>query len=143
MSVSDQTGCSPDSAYGKAELTHNTLPVLNEVRHALKRLIRTGEPTIIDLRGIPFGPGDEQRLLDLLGQGEVQATLDSLGRTSITESRFSGVWLVDHYNSEDERIAFQIEVIDIPDLLRAQVDDMSQSLDRLSTLLEVELQGDR
>jgi len=141
MSVSDQTGCSSVSASGKAELTHNTLPVLNEVRHALKRLIRTGESTIIDLRAIPFGPGDEQRLLDLLGQGEVQATLDSLGRTTITESRFSGVWLVDHYNSDGERIAFQIEVIDIPDLLRAQVDDMSQSLDELGTLLEVELQG--
>lgn len=141
MSVSDQTGCSAVSASGKAELTHNTLPVLNEVRHALKRLIRTGESTIIDLRAIPFGPGDEQRLLDLLGQGEVQATLDSLGRTTITESRFSGVWLVDHYNSDGERIAFQIEVIDIPDLLRAQVDDMSQSLDELGTLLEVELQG--
>ncbi|AKH19519.1 hydrogenase expression/formation C-terminal domain-containing protein [Sedimenticola thiotaurini] len=141
MSALDQTDSSSVSASGNAELTHNTLPLLNEVRHALKRLVRTGESTIIDLRAIPFGPGDEERLLDLLGQGEVQATLDSLGRTSIKESRFSGVWIVDHYNSEDERIAFQIEVIDIPDLLRAQADDMSQSLDKLATLLEDELQG--
>ncbi len=80
MSVFDQTDSesilSPEMPY-MTHMTHNTLPLLNEVRHALKRLVRTGESTIIDLRAIPFGPGDEERLLDLLGQGEVMATLDA------------------------------------------------------------------
>lgn len=140
MSVFDQTGSASPLAPGSAELTHNTLPLLNEVRHALKRLIRTGESTIIDLRAIPFGPGDEDHLLELLGEGEVTATLDSLGKTTIKESRFSGVWIVDHYNNEAERIAFQIEVIDIPELLRAQADDMSLSLEKLGTMLDAEMQ---
>lgn len=122
-----------------SEMTHNTLPLLHEVRHALKRLVRTGESTIIDLRAIPFGPGDEERLLHLLGQGEVVATIEALGKTTVHESRFSGVWVVDHYNSEGERIAFQIEVIEIPELLRAQVDDMYESLDKLDTVLDVEM----
>lgn len=122
-------------------MTHNTLPLLNEVRHALRRLIRTGESTIIDLRAIPFGPGDEERLLDLLGEGEVTASLDALGKTTVKESRFSGVWIVDHYNNEAERIAFQIEVIDIPELLRAQADDVSQSLEALANMLDAEMQG--
>lgn len=122
-------------------MTHNTLPLLNEVRHGLRRLIRTGESTIIDLRAIPFGPGDEERLLDLLGEGEVTASLDALGKTTVKESRFSGVWIVDHYNNEAERIAFQIEVIDIPELLRAQADDVSQSLEALANMLDAEMQG--
>ena len=121
-------------------MTHNTLPLLNEVSHALKRLVRTGESTIIDLRAIPFGPGDETRLISLLGKGEVVATLEALGKTTINETRFSGVWLVDHYNSEDERIAFQIEVIEIPELLRAQTDDMYESLDQLDEVLDTEMQ---
>lgn len=142
MSVFDQTDSesilSPEMPY-MTHMTHNTLPLLNEVRHALKRLVRTGESTIIDLRAIPFGPGDEERLLDLLGQGEVMATLDALGKTTVKESRFSGVWIVDHYNSEAERIAFQIEVIEIPELLCAQPDDMYESLEKLDTVLDVEM----
>jgi hydrogenase-1 operon protein HyaF len=140
MSVFDNKSSESPSSVGLAGMTHNTLPLLNEVSHALKRLVRTGESTIIDLRAIPFGPGDEARLVKLLGKGEVQATLDALGKTTVTETRFSGVWLVDHFNSEDERIAFQIEIIDIPELLRAQTDDMYESLDSLDGVVEVEKQ---
>jgi hydrogenase-1 operon protein HyaF len=140
MSVFDNKSSESPSSCGLAGMSHNTLPLLNEVSHALKRLVRTGESTIIDLRAIPFGPGDEARLINILGKGEVQATLDTLGKTTVTETRFSGVWLVDHYNSEDERIAFQIEIIDIPELLRAQVEDMYESLDYLDEVVEVEKQ---
>ena len=54
----------------------NALPVLHEVLHALRRLSGNGDPTIIDLRSIPFGPGDEQALLETLGEGEISATLE-------------------------------------------------------------------
>ena len=33
-------------------------PVLHEIRHALSRLVETGEPTRIDLSAMPYGPGD-------------------------------------------------------------------------------------
>jgi hydrogenase-1 operon protein HyaF len=138
MSVFEQKGSEAVSHRAMPGMTHNTLPLLHEVRHALERLLRTGESTTIDLRAIPFGPGDEERLLSLLGEGEVVATLDVLGRTTVRESRFSGVWIVDHYNSEAERIAFQLEVIEIPVLLRAQTEDMYQSLDALDSVLNEE-----
>lgn len=142
MSVLDNKTSESAAPSGSVEagMTHNTLPLMNEVSHALKRLLRTGESTIIDLRAIPFGPGDEKRLMALLGEGEVNARLDTLGKTTVTETRFSGVWLVDHYNGENERIAFQIEVIEIPELLRAQTDDMYQSLGLLDDLVEQEKQ---
>ena len=47
----------------------NAWPVLHEIRHALRRLAEEGEGTIIDLRAIPFGPGDEELLLRTLGEG--------------------------------------------------------------------------
>ena len=110
-------------------------PVLHEVRHAMRRLIQTGESTVIDLASLPFGPGAEAQLLAYLGEGEVSATLNTLGRSRLWETRFPGVWLVDHYNPEQERIAFQVEVAEVPALLKSQKEDVVDGLDRLTNLL--------
>lgn len=110
-------------------------PVLHEIRHAIRRLIQSGESTVIDLSSLPFGPGVEQQLLEHLGEGEVSATLNTLGRSRLWETRFPGVWLVDHYNSEQARIAFQIEVAEVPALLKSQKEDVMDGLDRLTDLL--------
>ena len=40
----------------------NVEPILHEVRHALERLIQTGEPTTIDLRSIPLAPGEDEQI---------------------------------------------------------------------------------
>jgi hypothetical protein len=37
----------------------NALPILNEIRHALDRLLESGETTVIDLGALPMGPQDE------------------------------------------------------------------------------------
>lgn len=106
----------------------NALPILHEIRHALKRLAESGEATSIDLSSIPFGPGDEERLLGVLGRGEVQATLDALGPTRIWESAVPAVWVVDHHNADGERIAMHIEITRIPDILRTQPQDVSDAV---------------
>lgn len=105
--------------------------ILHEVRHALRRLIETGEPTRIDLRGQPFGPGDLDRLLAWLGRGEVEATLMTMGPTRVWESSLAGVWLVDHRNSDDARLTLQIEVAHFPEILRSPMDDLASALARL------------
>ncbi len=53
-------------------LTCNVQPLLHEIRHALARLLECGEHTIIDLRSIPLAPGEELKIIDTLGNGEVQ-----------------------------------------------------------------------
>jgi hydrogenase-1 operon protein HyaF len=109
----------------------NALPILHEVRHGLSRLSETGESTLIDLHALPFGPGDEQRLLDLLGRGEVDARIDALGPTRVWETAFPGVWLVDHRNAQDERLALHIEIASVPEILRSQREDIADALVRL------------
>ena len=109
----------------------NALPVLHEVRHALQRLTQDGERTVIDLRAIPFGPGDEDRLLALLGRGEVEARLDAFGPTRIWETAIPGVWLVDHRNADDERIALHVEIAPIPEILHTQPQDLQDALPKL------------
>ncbi len=105
--------------------THgNALPILHEVRHALERLISTGEATQIDLHAIPFGPGDEEWLTRLLGSGEVQATIAALGPTTVLETSIPGVWLVDYHNAEGERLALHLEIAHCPEILRTQDADL-------------------
>ena len=77
----------------------NAIPVLHEVLHSLKRLKERGVATTIDLKSIPFGPGDEEALIRFLGCGEVSIELQSLGKSRICETLFPGVWLVDHHNA--------------------------------------------
>lgn len=117
------------------DLTYNVQPLLHEIRHALVKLLDDGGRTLIDLRSIPLAPGEEQKLLDKLGQGEVYAQLSALGSTNFVETRYPGVWVVEHFNSNDEVIGKFIEVCEIPDLLRSQQDDIREGLEQLQTQL--------
>ncbi|WP_295880838.1 hydrogenase expression/formation C-terminal domain-containing protein [uncultured Thiohalocapsa sp.] len=117
----------------------NALPVLSQVRHALAQLTQGGEPTQIDLGAMPFGPGDEDRLMALLGQGEVTASVDALGRTRIQETAYSGVWVVEYLNTDDQRVALHLEIDTVPRLLRSQPEDLSDALAALNTLLAASL----
>lgn len=117
------------------ELTRNVKPLLHEIRHALDALLNSGERNIIDLRSIPLAPGEEEHLLDELGHGEVYARLHALGPTEVVETRFPGVWVVVHYNNEDEVIGKFIEVCEIPELLRSQQEDIREGLEQLQAQL--------
>jgi len=113
----------------------NAVPVLHELIHALRQLVATGESTVIDLRSIPFGPGDEERLLEALGTGEVTARVDSLGSTHILETRYPGIWLVDYRNADDARIGLQVEVTDVPSLIKTPHDDLNEAVEALAQAL--------
>ena len=118
------------------ELTWNVQPILHEIRHALRTLLETGQSGIIDLRSIPLAPGEEDIILDTLGCGEVHAKLNALGPSEIYETRFSGVWMVTHYNAENDVISRFIEITRFPNILESQQEDMTTSLDALEELLD-------
>ena len=117
------------------ELTRNVKPLLHEIRHALAALLDNGERSTIDLRSMPLAPGEEQKLLEELGRGEVAAHFNALGPTEIFETRYPGVWVVVHHNNDDEVIGKFIEVCEIPDLLLSQQDDIRQGLEQLQAQL--------
>ena len=117
------------------DLTHNVQPLLHEIRHALVKLLDDGGNTVIDLRSLPLAPGEEQKLLDKLGQGEVTARLHALGPSEIVETRYPGVWVVVHFNNDNEVIGKFIEVCDMPRLLCSQQEDIRQGLEQLQAQL--------
>ena len=116
--------------------TGNVKPLMHEIRHALARLADGGGNTVIDLRGLPLAPGEELRIEEALGVGELSAELDALGRSTIVETAYPGVWLVTHWNTENEVVGRFIEVTHVPDLLRSQSEDIATGLLRLSAMLE-------
>jgi hydrogenase-1 operon protein HyaF len=135
MSARSDTSVHVAAANGAPEVWGNSLPILHEVRHGLKRLAETGESTLIDLRAIPFGPGDEVRLLELLGEGEVTAEVDALGPTRVWETAVKGVWIVDHRDLDEQRLALNIEVATIPNILRTQPEDVKDAIRALDERL--------
>ena len=116
--------------------TGNVQPLLHEIFHALKRLQETGEITIIDLRALPLAPGEETRIEEKLGKGEVQARIDALGPSEIHETAIAGVWLVTHYNAEEEVLGRYIEICRVPSILESQDQDIEYGLDDMEALLE-------
>ena len=116
-------------------LTWNVKPILHEIRHALEKLSGSGEASIIDLRSIPLAPGEEETIINTLGHGEAHVRLDVLGSSEIYETQFAGVWLVTHYNEADSIVSRFIEVIEIPDILKSQREDMIHALKELETKL--------
>jgi hydrogenase-1 operon protein HyaF len=127
----------PETIAVRAEFeTGNVRPLLHEIRHALVRLADGGDGTVIDLQSLPLAPGEERRIEEALGQGEIAAELNALGRSSIVETAYPGVWMITHRNTEDEVIGRFIEVTRVPALLKAQPEDVQAGLERLTGELE-------
>jgi hydrogenase-1 operon protein HyaF len=116
-------------------LTHNVVPILHEIRHALRKLLESGEPAIIDLRAMPFAPGEENELEQRLGRGEVTVQLNTLGPSEIRETAIAGVWLITHYNDEQEVLGKFIEVTRIPSIIMSQSEDVEAGLKALDESL--------
>ena len=111
--------------------TGNVGPVLHEIRHTLEHWLATGEEHTIDLRSLPMAPGEEDLLLEVLGEGEVCVELSILGPSEVIETRFPGVWLVTHFNANDVVMGRYIEICEIPEILKTQKEDAHEGLARL------------
>ena len=114
----------------------NVRPILNEVLHAIDRLLGTNESTTIDLASLPFGPGELEHLEALLGTGELSAILDALGTSRIRETAFPGVWWIEHRNAHDEVVGRYIEITRTPEILSSQDADIVAGRARLEEQFE-------
>lgn len=115
--------------------TGNLIPLLHEIRHALERWRQDGHTHVIDLRALPMSPDEEHRLLHLLGEGEVHASLTALGNSDVAETAFAGVWRVAHYNHDEVLVGHFIEICPAPEILKSHPDDAAMALAELDNLL--------
>lgn len=116
--------------------TGNAGPVLREIQAALEALLETGQETTIDLGALPFSAGDERQLEEVLGSGEVKATLDIFGTSHVQETGIPGVWRIDHFDQRGETLSRFVEVTLMPEILKTQRADAEDGLARLAVRLE-------
>ncbi|MDH3757047.1 MAG: hydrogenase expression/formation protein [Gammaproteobacteria bacterium] len=114
----------------------NVKPLLNEIIHALDRLLDDDEPTVIDLASLPFAPGELEQLEQALGRGELNAELDALGKSHIRETAYPGVWWLEHRNTAGEIVGRYIEITRTPEILMSQDADIGAGRAKLRDSFE-------
>ena len=113
----------------------NVAAILTEIASLLEKLAGSGETSLIDLKSLPFSPGEYEQLRLTLGRGEVSARLDAIGMSEIIETHFPGVWWVTHYNVEGDIVADLIEIATVPNILLSQPEDVRVGLERLQAII--------
>jgi hydrogenase-1 operon protein HyaF len=106
--------------------------ILHEIVTLLGRLATTNEPSAIDLRSLPMSPVDRAELKRALGEGEVRATLNAEGISTIQETRIPGVWWIEHRDAQDQLIAELIDVTYVPEILARVSDEVTAGARALS-----------
>ena len=99
--------------------------LLTELATLLERFAEAHEPAAIDLRSLPMGPQDRALLQRALGEGEVRATIDAEGLSTVRETRIGGVWWVEHRDRQGELIAELLEVTRVPAILARAPDEIA------------------
>jgi len=105
--------------------------LIMEVSGLLRQLIEHGQSGTIDLLGLPLSASCLAALDQRLGQGEVKVHLDIAGRSKIHETGFPGVWWTSHSDEAGRVVAMLIEVTSVPDIVRADIEDMRLAYRRL------------
>lgn len=111
------------------------LPLLHEIREALQALLDEGRESTIDLRAMPLSPSAETQLETALGRGEVEARVEAAGPSTVRETAYPGVWLVEHADPTGRIVAKLIEIAWIPAFLMSQPADARHGLALLSERL--------
>ncbi len=123
------------AAPGEPGLTGNARPLLRELLDMVQRLLDTGESSSIDLTALPLTPADLDWLHARLGQGEIAITLQANGESTLDETACPGVWWVTHHNEQGAVTAQFLEVALVPELVKADPQDVAMGREHLESLV--------
>lgn len=126
------------SAQAETLLSASLRPVMHEIHQALNELVTHGTHGMIDVHSRPFSTQECAQLEEFLGEGEVNVTLTVLGKTRLRESSYAGVWHIEHFDDNDTRVGYFIEVGHVPEILRSQCDDIKEGLAAMTAILAME-----
>ena len=103
------------------------LALLSEIAQRLERLAAGVAQEPIDLRSLPLNPADRARLAEMLGEGEVDVTLELDGASRVRETGATGVWWIEHRDARGDVIAELLEIARTPEILGADFGDIARS----------------
>lgn len=110
------------------------IALLHEISGQLNTLINEGIEGQVELMGL-LSEAEREALKSILGQGEVSATLDTLGQSHIYETLIPGVWWISHSNADQQAYAESIEITHMPEILKSDPAEMRNGLEALNEQL--------
>jgi hydrogenase-1 operon protein HyaF len=123
------------TATAAADQSGNAPVLLREIAEMVRRLLRDGEISAIDLQALPLTAADIEWLRERLGEGEVAVTLDADGESTLIETNCPGVWWVTHHNPNGAVVSEFIEVAYVPEIVKAHREDVLIGLEHLELLI--------
>jgi hydrogenase-1 operon protein HyaF len=105
--------------------------LLVEISGLMENLTARNISGSIDLLGLPLSAACLSLLEQRLGTGEIHVTLTAAGKSEIHETSFSGVWWSSHADETGRIVAMLIDVAFVPEILKANIDDVRLSYRRL------------
>lgn len=114
----------------------NSPPVLHEIREQAAGYA-PGQPAhVVNLTLLPMSPQDNAYLNQALAAGPVAVLSRGYGKCRVSSTLLRNVWRVQYFNNMNTLILNTVEVVDIPEVVKAAREDIDDSLDRLRELLE-------
>jgi hydrogenase-1 operon protein HyaF len=110
----------------------NVMPVLVEVRDRLQTYQAGDAAHVLNFSLFPMSPGDMAFLQTTLGVGPIRLVSRGYGCCRIVATAARNVWSVQFTNSMDAVVLDTLEIVDIPEALRAADEDFQDSAERLA-----------
>lgn len=113
----------------------NALPLLVEIESRRALFAAEGTPHSLNLSLLPLSEEELEYLDGRLGRGPVDLLSRGYGKCQVISTRVPNVWWVRYYNSMGTPILNSIEVVAIPEVVRAAAEDLADSAVRLDEIL--------
>jgi len=113
----------------------NVRPILVELASSLEAFQRDGTPHSINLSLLPLSEAELESLDARLGRGPVDILSRAYGKCQIISTRTPGIWWVRYYNAMGTPILNSLEVVDVPQVVKAAAEDLADSAERLAEIL--------
>lgn len=117
-----------------AEL-NNALAILVELEAQYSIFVEEGAPHAINLTLLPLSEDELAFIDERLGRGPIDTLSRAYGKCQVSSTLTPNVWWVRFYNSMDTLILNTIEIIDVPQAIRAAPEDLVDSSKRLGDIL--------
>lgn len=114
----------------------NSAPVLHEIREQAAAWAPGKPAHVVNLTLLPMSAQDNEYLNRSLPAGPVAVLSRGYGKCRVGSSLLRNVWRVQYFNNMNTLILNTVEVVDIPEVVKAAQEDIEDSLERLRELLE-------
>jgi hydrogenase-1 operon protein HyaF len=115
---------------------NNALAILVELQARCAQYSETGDTHTINLTLLPLSQAELEFLDHRLGRGPVDTLSRAYGKCQVISTLTPNVWWVRFYNSMGTLILNTLEVVDVPEVICAAPEDLSDSAVRLDSILE-------